>query len=122
MQLTLEEYESLVALSRKAFQGNAGQVAELEQWLREIEKKNGIYRDFVLVQWQELSAPLPPGTKFPDIWPPKLRKAIELVTRRIARVDVDEVLRRYASEPHTVLVTRDPNGLVGWTKLDDFFK
>lgn len=122
MNLTLEQYESLVELARKGMMGNPHGLSTLESWFKLIEKQNGIVRDFLLVQWQELSQPLPPGTKFPEVWPPQLRKVIELVTRPIARVDVDDILKRYASEPLSVLVTRDPAGIVGWTAVDDFFK
>lgn len=102
-------------------EGDAQATVDLEQWLRKIERQNGITRYFLMVQWQELSAPLPAGTAFPAQWPPNLRRSIELTTRPIAKVDVDAVLAEHASEPTSVLVTPDPNGLVGWTPVDDYF-
>lgn len=122
MNLTLEQYESLVALARAGGAADSRKLVELNQWFKLIEKQNGLTRDFLLIQWQELSGPVPLVTRFPEVWPPQLRRAIELVTRPICRADVDAVLKQYASEPLSALVTRDPAGLVGWTSLDDFFK
>lgn len=119
--LSQEQYEALIFLARRGAEGNAQQLTQLDLFLRDIEKSNGVTRYFLWVQWQELSAPLPPGTNFPEKWPKELRKAIELIGRPIARADVDQVLDRYASEPMTVLVTKDPAALVGWTPIDDFF-
>ena len=121
-ELTQEQYESLVFLARKgAAADSADKVLELEEWLRLIEKSNNITRSFVMVQWQEAGSPLPTGTFFPTTWPPELRATIELVTRPVARDDVDKLLEAKATNPHEVMVTRDPNGIVGWTELDAFF-
>jgi len=119
--LNQEEYESLIKLARDGVGQNAKRLTELEQWLRLIEKKNGVTRSFVLVQWQELDTELPPGTRFPTVWPPSMRKAIELVTRPVARTDVDAVVAQYANTPTEILVTKDPAGIVGWQTLDQFF-
>jgi len=119
--LSQEQYEALIALARVGSSSDVNKQVALDLFLKDIEKKNGITRYFLWVQWQETSAPLPPGAKFPDKWPPQLRKAIELISRPIARVDVDQVLEKYASEPLTVLVTKDPAGLMGWTPIDAFF-
>ena len=118
--LTQEQYEALIYMAREGAT-TPQKKTELDQFLRLIEKANNITRYFLMIQWQELSAPLPQGTNFPEVWPPKLRKTIELVTRPIAKVDVEEMLKKSASEPTAVLVTRDPAGIVGWTELDDFF-
>jgi hypothetical protein len=122
--LKQEQYEALIALARQGVQGSDVQVMALDAFLRSIEKANGVTRDFLWVQWQELNQPLPSSNtvKFPDTWPPHLRKSIELVTRRIARVDVEAVLEANANDPTSVLVTRDPNARLGWTTLDDFFR
>ena len=119
--LNQEEYESLIKLARDGVGQNAKRLTELEQWLRLIEKKNGVTRSFVLVQWQELDTELPPGTRFPTVWPPSMRKAIELVTRPVARTDVDAVVAQYANTPTEILVTKDPADIVGWQTLDQFF-
>lgn len=119
--LTQEQYEALIFLARVGVEGDQGKQVELDRFLRNIEQTNGITRSFLWVQWQEVSAPLPAGTRFPEEWPEKLREAIELVTRPVARADVEAVLEANASEPVSVLVTKDPAGIVGWTTLDDFF-
>jgi hypothetical protein len=119
--LDQEQYEALISLARDGAVGNAQKLTQLDQFLKGIERANGVTRSFLMVQWQERSAPLPPGTRFPAQWPPRLRKSIELISRAITRVDVDAVLKQYATEPLDVLVTADPAGLVGWTTLDDYF-
>jgi hypothetical protein len=119
--LTQEQYEALVAMARKGAD-NPHQLTLVEQYLKTIEEDNGITRDFVLVQWQEQGAKLPVGANFPETWPPQLRQTIELVSRAIARADVEAMLEVKANDPIDVLVTRDPAGLVGWATLDDFFR
>lgn len=119
--LTQEQYEALIYLARLGVAGDAQKQTQLNTFIKDIEKSNGVTRSFLLVQWQEASAPLPPGTNFPEKWPPELRVGIELVTRPISKADVEAVLANRASEPVSVLVTKDPAGLVGWTPLDDFF-
>ncbi len=127
LALTQSEYETLIAFARKGTLEADGTINQdraqgLESWLRGIEQKNGITRNFVLVQWQEQDAPLPPGVNFPTKWPPEMRTSISLISRAIARADVDAVLKAKAKKPTSVLVTRDPAGQVGWTALDEFFK
>lgn len=127
LQMNQSEYESLVEFARRGTLNADGTVNEdkahgLDAWLRMIEKKNDIVRYFVMLQWQEQDAPLPPGTNFPEKWPPEMRASITLVTRPINRVDVDALLGAKAKKPTNILVTRDPAGRVGWTELDVFFK
>jgi len=124
--LTQQEYEALIALAKDGTKDADGNVLsekalKLDEFLKSIEKNNGVTRDALWVQWQEMDQPLPPTARFPEKWPPEMRYYIELVTRRVARVDVEEVLSARASKPHNVLVTRDPGARVGWTPLDDFF-
>lgn len=125
--LTTEEYEALVALAREGTKDVNGspihdKAVVLNDFLVSLEKKNGITRDILWVQWQELDEPLPPGTRFPERWPPEKRVLLEYVTRRISRADVEEVLNANAKNPTSVLVTRDPGALYGWTELDAFFR
>lgn len=119
--LSTEQYEALITLAKRGVVGQPQEQTRLDLFLQDIEKSNGVTRHFLWVQWQEPSAPLPPGTNFPEVWPPELRKTIELLSRPIAQADVDAVLKKFASEPQTVLVTKDPAGLVGWTPVNDFF-
>ena len=124
--LTLEEYEALVALARKGTVDAGGHPVpsssrNLDEFLQQIEKENDVTRDAVWVQWQELDAPLPPKTDFPITWPPSMRWYIELITRKVAKADVTRVLASRAKNPTSILVTRDPAGIVGWTPVDQFF-
>lgn len=119
--LNQEQYEALIALARQGTAGDEQKTIELEQWLKLIEQQNGIERDFLWVQWQEMSAPLPSMANFPEVWPPQLRHPIELISRRIARADVEAVLEVQAVNPTAVLVTPDPNAQVGWSTLDQYF-
>lgn len=123
MAFTLEisEYEALISFAHKGALGDREATLNLEKFLRSIEERNGVTRDFIWVQWQEAGTELPPGTRFPEIWPPTLRQYIELVSRKIARVDVEAVLANHAIKPINVLVTRDPAAQVGWDSLDNVF-
>lgn len=121
--LSQEEYESLVALARAGAtaSGDPNKSRQLETWLRLIEARNGVTRDLVVVLWQELNAPLPPRAFFPTVWPPTLKYTVELTTRPVARADIDKVLEVRAKNPTSVLCTRDPEGILGLTPIDDFF-
>jgi len=119
--LTQEEYEALVAFARVGAAGDSSKTIALDQFLKSIERNNNVTRYFLWIQWQEKSAPLPAGTRFPEVWPERQRKYIELISRPIAKVDVQAVLDAYANDPVEVLVTPDPNGLVGWTPIDSYF-
>lgn len=118
--LDQEQYSALVALARKGATTD-GEARALEAFLVDLESAAGITRYTLWVQWQELNRPLPPGTNFPEKWPPELRRHIDLISRPIARADVDAVLEAHATNPIDVLVTPDPAGRIGWTKITDFF-
>jgi hypothetical protein len=119
--LTKEEYEAFIHMAHKGA-ANADQTRALDAFATKIEQRNGIVRYYVVVRWQELDSVLPPGTDFPEVWPPQLELEIEQVGRPIAKVDVDARLAQVARKPQTVLVTRDRNKTFGWTKINDFFK
>lgn len=121
--LDQEQYEALVSLSRDGAKasGDPNKSRQLETWLRLIEKQNGVKRDLVVVLWQELNAPLPGGTFFPTKWPPELKHTVELISRPVARADIDKVLEAHAKNPTNVLCTRDPEGVLGLTPIDQFF-
>lgn len=127
LSLNQAEYESLVELARQGTLNHAGQVLSekarnLDAFLRSIERRNGITRYQIWVQWQEQDAPLPPGTLFPETWPPEMRAFLALTSRPISRGDVDQLLASKARSPTSVLVTRDPAAKIGWTELDAFFQ
>jgi hypothetical protein len=118
--ITMQQYETFVSLAR-ANVTDGEQLRKIDEFLKVVEKENGITRDAIWVQWQEMDAELPAGTRFPETWPPELRWYIELMTRRVARSDVDEVLKHRARAPVNILVTKDPGARYGWTPVDDFF-
>lgn len=120
-ELSQEQYEALISLARTGAATDPNKQRQLESWLRLIEKANGVTRDLVVVLWQELDAPLPPGTFFPTQWPPELKRTVELVTRPVARADIDKVLEVHARNPLAVMCTKDPAGILGLTPIDDFF-
>lgn len=127
ISLSQEEYEALVELARHGTMDDKGDVIvekarSLTAYLTMLEKKNGITRYAVWVQWQEADSPLPPGTEFPRSWPPELREYLALISRPIAKTDVISMLKNRARRPVNVLVTKDPGATVGWTELDLFFK
>lgn len=127
LELDQSEYESLIEYARKGTLNSDGTVNDdrahaLDAWLRMIEKKNGVTRHLLWVQWQEQDAPLPAGTNFPTKWPPEMRVPLVLVTRPITRSDVDSLLNTRSKNPTSVVVTSDPAALVGWTQLDVYFK
>lgn len=118
--LDQEQYEALIDFARRGAVVPL-QKRELDSYLESIEKQSGVTRYKLWVQWQEADAPLPPTTRFPETWPPEMRKYIEFLSRPIARSDVDELLEKRARNPVEVLVTPDPAALVGWTKVDEYF-
>lgn len=118
--LTQEQYEALIAKARQGAETDQKR-RELEAFLKTIEEANGVTRDFVLVIWQELDQPLPPGTFFPTNWPPTLKRGIEFVSRLVAKSDVERMLAVHAAKPTSVMCTRDPAGIVGIKPIDDFF-
>ena len=118
--LNQEEYESLIHLAQKGAV-TTEEKRQLDAWLTLIEKKNGVTRSKLWIQWQEADQPLPPKTQFPEGWPPTQRFYLELLTRPVNRADVDTVLKQKARNPVTVLVTPDPGALIGWTPVDDYF-
>jgi len=117
--LTLEEYEALLSMARKGASTDGRR--QLEPFLQSIEKRNGITRYFLWVQWQEAGYPLPPTAKFPEIWPPELRMSIERTDRAISLADVTQAMSTRANKPTNILVTTDPGATLGWTELNEYF-
>jgi hypothetical protein len=127
ISLIQTDYEALVEMARRGTFNPDGTINStsslaLEAFLTSIEKAAGIQRYAVWVQWQEAGAPLPPNTNFPTVWPPEQRFYLALVSRPIAKDDVDKMLQSKAREPQNVLVTRDPTATVGWQDYATFFK
>jgi hypothetical protein len=124
--LSQEEYEALIALARRgtrSHDGRTDQLAalQLDSFLKQIEKENGITRYALWIQWQDPTAPLPPGTNFPETWPPNLRYYLEFISRPIAESDVLAVVNPRTPNAMNIMVTPDPAALLGWTPIADFF-
>ena len=117
ISMSLDQYTSLVALARAGTRDAVG----LESFLITIEKANNLTRYLLWVQWQELDAPLPPGTRFPEVWPPNLRQLIQTINAPISQTDVNNVLAQYATNPTNVNVTTDPAALLGWVTVEAYF-
>lgn len=120
LTITTEQYLALATLARQGLT-DQGPKSTLEAFLLDIEKSNNITRYLLQIRWQELKAPVPPGFNFPQTWPPTLSGSIERLDRPIAKLDVTAYVSSKAVEPINIMVTKDPGGLYGWTKLDDFF-
>lgn len=111
--LTRSQYEALLSTARLA----SPQIAD--QLRREIDAANGITRYFLYIRWQDVGGKAPPRIELGKGWPPTQTYQLEL-ERRIARADVDEVLRTNAVNPVSIMVTPDRLGVVGWTLIDDY--
>lgn len=120
MNITQEQYLALVSLARAGCE-TAEKTRLLEKFLKDIEASNGLKRYLLLVQWQEMDSPLPRNTDFPAIWPPEMRATIERSDRPSTKGEVLQLVKERSKRATNILVTRDPAGLVGWTKVDDFF-
>jgi hypothetical protein len=124
--LTQQQYEALIEFARRGTRDDDGVVdleesRKLDEFLKFIEAANDITRDGVWIRWQELNQPLPPGTNFPNEWPPTQQYWLEFIGRRVSRADVDAAVENQATTPYNVMVTKDPGARVGWTPVDDFF-
>lgn len=124
--LTTEQYEALIAFARKGTcdrnpQLQQQQAVQLDAFLRKIEASNNITRYALWIQWQDPTAPLPPGVRFPETWPPNLRYYLELLTRPIAESDVTTIVNDRTPNAQNIMVTPDPAGLLGWTPIAQFF-
>lgn len=120
LSLSQPDYEALVFFAKKGVT-TQDEALRLETFLKDLEKRNGVERYLLWIQWQEASTPLPPTANFPKVWPPELRFRLELISRPITRADVDAVLEKKATNPVTVVVTSDPAALLGWTPLEAWF-
>lgn len=128
LNLTQQQYEALIALAQRSTwcadgSVNEAKAQELQNYLCEIEKANGITRYSLWIRWQDPTAPLPPGWKsnFPKTWPPNLQYFLQLLTRPLAKADVLAVVDARTPTATNIMVTPDPAALYGWTQLDTYF-
>jgi len=128
LTLTQQNYEALIALAQRSTVQPDGSIdqtkaQELQGYLREIEKANGITRYSLWIRWQDPSTPLPPGWKanFPKTWPPNLQFFLQLISRPLCKNDVLTVVNARTPKAVNIMVTSDLVALVGWTQLDVYF-
>lgn len=108
------QYDALIAAGAA---GNSDEVYRLRDL---IDDANSITRYVLWISWQDVGGQAPPrAQQFQETFPPGTLFKLEL-ERSIARSDVDTVLETQAANPVGVLVTPDPNGVVGWTALEDY--
>ena len=128
MQIVLqqEQYEALLSLAQQGTRRPNGTIDQqkalaLDAALQDIEQSNGIKRYSLWIQWQDPTAPLPPGVRFPETWPPNLRYFLQLISRPICQNDVTTIVAQRTSNATNIMVTPDPAALLGWTPIAQFF-
>jgi hypothetical protein len=124
--LSVEQYEALISLAQRGTVGpdgcvNQAQAVVLQAALQDIETSNGITRYSLWIQWQDPTAPLPPGTNFPTSWPPSLRYFLQFISRPICQQDVLDVVSQRTPNAVNIMVTPDPAALLGWTPIAGYF-
>ena len=124
--LSQEQYEALISLAQRGTYNSDGSIGQqkmmvLEAFLKDIEKANGVTRYSLWVRWQDPTAPLPPGVRFPLTWPPPLQQFIQFVSRPISKTDVLMLVSQRTPNALNIFVTPDPAGLLGWSKVNEFF-
>lgn len=113
--MTRSQYESLLA----AIDGD--EQVDTAALRAAIDDTNDIQRYLLRIRWYETggSTRVPFSIRDGGDWPPQQTFTLRQ-DRAIAREDVDAVVLTQATNPVDVQVTPDPNGLVGWTDLDDY--
>ena len=126
ISLSQEDYEALVALAQRGVREPDGSINQqeavvLDTFLQNVERLNGIKRYSLWVQWTDPTAPLPPGIRFPETWPPHLRQRIQFISRSISKTDVLNLVNQRTPNALDILVTPDPAALLGWTDVRTYF-
>jgi hypothetical protein len=113
--LTRAQYESLVL----AAEGDT--TIDVALLKKTVDRANSITRYVLNIRWQDVGGTPPTRIEIANGtgWPAE--QTFKLVLdRAISREDVDDVLETQATSPVDPAVTRDPDGIVGWTLLDDY--
>lgn len=115
ISMARDQYELLLeyAYGRKA----ADDV--LSDLQRKVDAANNVRRYSLNIRWMESGGSPPSRIEIGRGWPTNQTFLLKM-DRAIARADVDDVLRTHATRPVYVTVTKDENGVVGWTELDDW--
>lgn len=113
--MSFEEYSLLLdhAFSRRT------DATELKDLQKRIDRENSVKRYLLNIRWYEIGGAPPTRIEIKNNngWPPT-QTAVLKQDRPIAREDVDTFLLGNAKNPVGVTLTKDENGIVGWTELD----
>lgn len=107
------EYDALIAA------GLAADTTEIERLQAIIDETNSITRYRLQIRWQDIGGTRPTHIELGLGWPTDQSFLLEL-ERPIERADVDTVTSTQAQNPVSIMVTRDPAGVVGWTLVGDY--
>jgi hypothetical protein len=111
ISMSRANYETLLTA---ALAGNAAAANEVSTV---VDRENSIRRYVLHVRWINVGGQGPSRVELGRGWPPESTYVIRAESP-ISRLQVDEVLAQNATNPISVMVTRDPNGVVGWTEVD----
>jgi hypothetical protein len=118
--MTQEQYEALSSLAM-AGADTPDKAFQVSKFLQVIEKANSITRYFLNIRWQDARPREFPVGEFPRSWPPELSGSLTRYDRPVAKSDVQAYVASRCSAPVGILVTPDPAGIYGWSKIDDYF-
>lgn len=107
------EYDALIAA------GLADDTTEIKRLQTIIDGANSIIRYRLQIRWQDIGGSRPTHIQLGLGWPTDQSFLLEL-ERPIARADVDIVTSTQAQNPVSIMVTRDPEGIVAWTLVDSY--
>ena len=113
ISMSRAEYDALVDA------GLTANTAEIERLRDLIDVANGITRYRLFIRWQDVGGDPPTRIELGQGWP-ALETFLLEQELPIAREDVNKVTETQASNPVSIQVTLDRNGVVGWTEIDLF--
>ncbi len=111
--MTRTQYDALLALATAQ---DATAAAEIQE---AVDLASAITRHVLIIRWQDVGGTQPRPIRHDQDWPPQTRYRLEL-ERAISRQDVLDVLSHNASNPVGTQVTPDPDGVLGWSLLEDY--
>jgi len=118
--LSRDDYEVLRQLALLQVAATSSRRAELRRLLSRVESANSIDRYSVWVRWVDAqNTGVFPKEDFPKQWPPQQEVEVTVEGRPVSRADILAAIRAQGGgSPAQILVSKDPNKLVGWGTLD----
>lgn len=110
--MTNTEYENLLAAAK------AGDTSAIKVLQDDIDAANGILRFAVLIRWTEVggkAVALPSPYSWPETQTGQLDKM-----STISKADVEEYVASRSTNAVNIQLTKDLEGVAGWTELDDY--